>query len=151
MQDVVLGALIAWAAAVAVMDWRQRKVSNALLLALLLPAVGLLLLRGSGPLSVHWLLSLVGMAVGFAVTLPGYLVSKLGAGDVKLAAVMGLVVGWPLAAWVLLASGLLLGAMSLAVVMLAGLGNARALRLPAAVAFSGGFGAVLLAQRGGWL
>lgn len=151
MQDVVLGALIVWAAAIAVMDWRQRKVPNALLLALLLPALASLIYSGRGPMAVHWQPSLIGMLVGFAVTLPGYWVSKLGAGDVKLAAVLGLVVGWPLVGWVLIASALLLGAMSLAVVLAAGLGNARALRLPAAVAFSGGFIAVLVAQRGGWL
>jgi len=151
MQDVVLGGLIVWAAAIAVMDWRQRKVPNALLLALLLPALACLIYSGRGLLLVHWLPSLIGLLVGFAVTLPGYVVSKLGAGDVKLAAVIGLVVGWPLTAWVLLASGLLLGAMSLAVVTAAGLGNARALRMPAAVAFSGGLIAVLVAQRGGWL
>ena len=79
------------------------------------------------------------------------MVSKLGAGDVKLAAVIGLVVGWPDVGWVLLASALLLGAMSLAVVMAAGLGNARALRIPAAVALAGGLIAVLVVQRGGWL
>lgn len=151
MQDVVLGALIAWAVAIAVTDWRQRKVPNALLLALLLPATACLLYSGHGLLSVHWMPSLIGMAVGFALTLPGYLVSKLGAGDVKLAAVLGLLVGWPALAWVLIASALLLGAMSLAALSAAAFTASRVARLPAAVALAGGLIAVLVAQRGGWL
>lgn len=151
MQDLVLGTLVLWAVAIAVMDWRQRKVPNALLLALLLPAVAVLLVTGRSLLSAHWLSSLIGMAVGFAVTLPGYAVSKFGAGDVKLAAVLGLVVGWPLVAWVLVATALLIGAASLLMVLAAGFAKARALRLPAGVAFAGAFIAVLVTQRGGWL
>lgn len=148
MQDLVLGTLVLWAVAVAVTDWRQRKVPNALLLALLLPAAVWLVWTGHGPQGTPWPQSLTGMVVGFAVTLPGYAVSKLGAGDVKLAAVMGLLLGWPLVAWLLLTSALLLGLMSVLVLLA---GKARGLRMPAAVALSGGFVGVLLAQRGGWL
>lgn len=148
---MVLATLLLWALIIAVIDWRLRKVPNGLLLAALLPALGLLVWRGSGPQGASLWPSLVGLLAGLLLTLPGYWASRLGAGDVKLAAVMGLLLGWPLLLWCLLASALLLGAMSLVAVAVLGYANARGLRLPAAVALSGGFAAVLLANREGWL
>ena len=148
---LVTAILLLWSLAIAVIDWRQRRVPNALLLLLLVPAIVLLLLQGKGPLAVAWPASLLGLAVGFVVTLPGYVVGKLGAGDVKLAAVLGFVQGWPQVAWTLMAAALMLGAMSLAVVMHFGFANARLVRIPAAVALAGGFAVVLMAQQWGWL
>lgn len=146
----VTAALLIWAFAVAAIDWRQRRVPNLLLLAVLLPASALLIWQGQGLIGVAWLNSLIGMAVALLVTLPGHVVSRLGAGDVKLAAVMGLVQGWPVVAWTLLASALILGTMSLAVVLHLGVANARLVRIPAAVALAAGFAVVLLWQGGGW-
>lgn len=146
----VIASLLVWALAIAVIDWRQRRVPNALLLVLMLPTLGWLVWRGEGPLGIAWPASLAGMGLGFALTLPGYVVSRLGAGDVKLAAVMGLVQGAPEVLWTLLVAGLVLGAMSLAAVQLMGFANARQLRIPAAVALSAGFGAVLVSMAGGW-
>lgn len=149
-ETFVTAALLGWALAIAVIDWRQRRVPNLLLLTLLLPAVAVLSFRGVGLLPVGWVASLIGLAMGLVVTLPGYTVSKLGAGDVKLAAVMGFVLGWPLVSWALMLAALVLGAMSLAVVAIFGYANAKTVRLPAAVALAGGFAVVLLAQWAGW-
>ena len=148
---LVTAALLIWAFAVAALDWRQRRVPNLLLLALLLPAIATLAWQGKGLLAATWPVSLLGMAVALAVTLPGYAVSRLGAGDVKLAGVLGLVQGWPSVAWTLMAAALILGAMSLAVVLHLGIANARSVRMPAAVAFAAGFAVVLLWQGRGWL
>ncbi len=145
------GALLLWALAIAIVDWRWRRVPNALLLLAQLPALGCLVLEGRGVLAEGRLPALFGLLCGLGLTLPGYLAGRLGAGDVKLAAVMGLLQGWPLIGWTLLASALLLGAMSLVLVRQLGLAGARAMRLPAAVALAGGFMAVLLLDRGGWL
>lgn len=143
--------LLLWSLAIAVIDWRERRVPNALLLLLLVPAIVLLILQVDGLLAATWPASLLGLAAGFAVTLPGYWAGKLGAGDVKLAAVLGFVQGWPQVAWTLLAAALMLGAMSLAVVTHYGLANARLVRIPGAVALAGGFAVVLVAQQWGWL
>lgn len=143
---LVAAALVLWAAAVAWIDWRQRRIPNGLLLALLLPALVLLAWRGQGLLEERWVSSAVGLAVGLAVTLPGYAVAKLAAGDVKLAAVTGLVLGWPLTAWSLLAAGVVLALMSVGALLLWGFAGSRQrqVRLPAGVAFAGGFAAVVL-------
>lgn len=146
----VTASLLVWALAIAVIDWRQRRVPNVLLLAMVLPTLGWLIWRGEGPLGVTWPASLAGLGLGLVLTLPGYLASRLGAGDVKLAATMGLVQGMPEILWTLLVAGLVLGAMSLAAVQLMGFANARQLRIPAAVALSAGFGAVLVSVAGGW-
>lgn len=145
---LVTAALLIWALAVAAMDWRERRVPNLLLLAALLPALGVLVWQAKGPLGVAWPSSLIGMVAALLVTLPGYAVSRLGAGDVKLAAVMGLVQGWPSVAWTLLASALILGGISFAVVLHLGIANARLVRIPAAVALAAGFAVVLLWQGG---
>lgn len=154
LEDVITGALLFWAVSIAAADWRWRKVPNLLLLALLLPTIAALALQGSGLMAAPWQSSLAGALIATALTLPGYLVKRLGAGDVKLAAVVGLVLGWPAIGWMLLCAALLLGLMALmalmAVVML-GFANARSVRLPAAVALAGGFAAVVVNIKTGWL
>lgn len=151
MPIAITGALLLWALLIAVVDWRWRKVPNSLLLALLLPALLVLVLNGQGLQSAGWGSSLFGMGIALGLTLPGYLVSRLGAGDVKLAAVMGLVQGWPVVAWTLLVSALLLGSMALLMVLHFGLANARSMRMPAAIALAGGFITTLLLHSRGWL
>jgi prepilin peptidase CpaA len=151
MPDVIAGALLVWALAIAAYDWRVRRVPNGLLLVLLLPAVIDLAWSGSGILGATPGNSLLGLLVGFGMTLPGYMLGRLGAGDVKLAGVVGFVLGWPFALWFLLLSALLLGAMSLSVVTLFGFANAKAVRIPAAVALAAGFMATVVSLREGWL
>ena len=144
-QAAVVAALLAWALLVAIGDWRHRRVSNALLLAVLLPAGALCIWRGSGPLGVPALASGIGLAAGFAITLPGHLVRLLGPGDVKLAATLGLLLGVPALWWALLIAALLLGVMAAALVRRRKRrDDASPHRLPAAVPLTAGFAAVLL-------
>lgn len=144
--SLITALLLLWAVVIAVIDWRQRRVPNLLLLALLGLAVAWLVWCGQGLLMAAWPASLLGGAVALLVTLPGYAVKKFGAGDVKLAAVLGFVQGWPHVSWTLLLAGLLLGAASLAVVSRYGFAKARALRIPAALYLLVGFAIVLLMQ-----
>ncbi|ALD92516.1 prepilin peptidase CpaA [Cupriavidus gilardii CR3] len=72
-------------------DLHYRKVPN-LALAFALIAAGLVLSLGYGsslPLGTRAL----GFALGFAVMLPAYLLGRMGAGDVKFFAVVGLFIG----------------------------------------------------------
>lgn len=131
---------------VAVIDWRWRKVPNALLLLLLLPASALMIWQGQGLLGVSVWPSVAGLVLAMAMLMPGYLASKLGAGDVKLAAVMGFVQGWAEVLWTLLAAALMLGVLTLLALLLLERHRLRTLRIPAAVALSCGFSAVLLVR-----
>jgi prepilin peptidase CpaA len=103
-------ALIAlWSVAIAVSDWRYRRIPNLLSLGSWLIGVVHLLTWQRSPLGEPapdaWL------AAGFAllVTLPGYVTRQLGAGDVKFLAGIGLLTSWPLTL-ISFAVGALLGA-----------------------------------------
>jgi len=99
---------------------------------------------GKGPLGLGLLPSLLGAALGALLLLPGYFQSKLGAGDVKLAAVFGFLQGAAGLCWTLLFSALFLGGMSVFALVRLGSAGARSARLPAAVALSSGFAISLL-------
>lgn len=125
--------LAGWAAAIAVGDIVCRRVPNALLLIAAVPALGFLVLRGQGPLGAGWRDALAGAAVCAVLWLPGFIWRKLGAGDVKYAACIGLLLGVLPGLRAMLAAALLLGLMAAAM-----LSRGRRERLPAAVALSGG-------------
>ena len=148
-QGAVVAALLIWATAIAVTDWRVRKVPNLLLLVALLPAGLMLVWRGEGLLGATWVASLTGLLCGLLLALPGHLLGQFGAGDVKLSAVLGLLLGQPAILSALLLAALLLGAMALVTRLRAGAEAARKIRLPAAIALSGGFAVVMLVSRGG--
>ena len=103
-----LVALIAWAAAIAVCDLAGRRVPNLALVGALMMVGASFALRGVGPLGLDPVTSLLGAAVPLAL-LPAYAAGNLGAGDVKLAATMGLVLGPAPIALALVLAGLLLG------------------------------------------
>ncbi|HEY1076542.1 MAG TPA: A24 family peptidase [Fontimonas sp.] len=125
--------MAAWAATIAVWDLRYRRVPNAALV------VGLLLLLASfalslrSPLGADWQSSLIGAALAAALTLPGYALRKLGAGDVKMAAILGAFAGWAGTIEILLLAALVLGLMAAAA-----MAGRRQARLPAAVALAAG-------------
>lgn len=140
----VAAALLVWALLIAVCDWRHRRIPNALLLVVLLPAGALCVWRGSGLLGIPMAASAIGFVAGFAVTLPGYLLRLLGAGDVKLAATLGLLLGLP-ALWpALLIAALVLGAMALFARLRHSGDTGASRRLPAAVPLAAGFAAMLM-------
>jgi prepilin peptidase CpaA len=84
---IVAGALI-WAAAW--VDVRSRRIPNAL--SLTGAALGLLVHTASGGFA-GCQQSLFGLALGLALMLPGYLLRSTGAGDVKLMAAAGALLG----------------------------------------------------------
>lgn len=133
-------ALGVWAAAAAGADLRLRRVPNLLLLALLLPAVAVLVWSGSGLLGADTGHSVFGLLVASLPLLPGYALGHLGAGDVKLSGSLGLLLGGRGAVEMLLVASVLLGA-ACAVVMLRRRGPAPVLpaRIPAAPAFAAAF------------
>jgi prepilin peptidase CpaA len=107
----VIWALSGWALALAWVDLRQRRLPNLGLLA------GFLIWLVSIPLfNLHWLSALAqwswwGMLAGFALWLPSYLWFGGGAGDVKLAALLGGIMGEHWLYWLLL-SALMVGGIS---------------------------------------
>ncbi|GAA4499523.1 prepilin peptidase [Pseudaeromonas paramecii] len=96
----------------ALVDIQTQRIPNALVLALLglallqqLPGVPL---TGPSPAS-----ALAGLGLGLALSLPCYAMGLLGAGDAKLLAACGAVLGWPGFIWLQLASWLFIGVLSL--------------------------------------
>jgi prepilin peptidase CpaA len=87
---VVIGTLVAGAAAAAAIDLRTRRVPNTLTALLALSGVTYATL-GIGRLSVA--AALVGFFIGLALMMPGHLLGATGAGDVKLFAAMGSLLG----------------------------------------------------------
>ena len=89
-QPLVLAAVAAGALAAAVIDLRTRRVPNALTASI--ACVGLAL-AASGFGRVDVASSLGGALAGLAFMLPGYLFGRTGAGDVKLLAAFGTLLG----------------------------------------------------------
>jgi prepilin peptidase CpaA len=87
---VVIGTLVAGAAAATAFDLRTRRVPNALNALLALCGVGYAVV-GIGHLSIA--AALVGSLIGLVLMLPGHLFGATGAGDVKLFAAMGALLG----------------------------------------------------------
>jgi prepilin peptidase CpaA len=87
---IVLATVVAGAGAAAAIDLRTRRVPNAL--TLLLASSGVLF-AVSGITGVTLGASLAGLALGLALMLPGHVLGATGAGDVKLFAAVGAVIG----------------------------------------------------------
>lgn len=105
-------AAIIWAAACGLQDLLKLKVSNFLTLGMLAVA-GLALFRGEALLGgVTVSQALLGLLVAIGLTLPGYVLGKLGAADVKMVMAIGLAAGmWILLETFVVASFLALGLM----------------------------------------
>jgi prepilin peptidase CpaA len=87
---IVLATIVMGAVAASVIDMRTRRVPNEL--NLMLAAMGLVL-AASGMSGLTLVAALAGCGVGLAMMLPGFLLGATGAGDVKLFAAMGTLVG----------------------------------------------------------
>jgi prepilin peptidase CpaA len=138
VERVVVALLILWAAVLAGADLARRRVPNLGVLVVLIPASAVLLLSSEGLLGVSPLPSVLGCALALALLLPAYFCGWLGAGDVKVAAVMGLLLGPVATAAVLVLSALALGGIALASII-----SGRVRRAPAMPALAAGFAAVL--------
>lgn len=87
---IVVSTLVTGVGTSAIIDFRTRRVPNALTGALALAG---LVLAALGVTGVTVVSSLMGLALGLALMLPGHLFGATGAGDVKLFAATGAVVG----------------------------------------------------------
>ena len=143
---IVFALLALWAMVIAWFDWRQRRVPNVALVLVLVPTVLSLAIDGQSLLGERWPASLAGMAIGFALTLPGYALRRFGAGDVKFAAVLGLLLGSVRSIEMLLAASLLMGATAIAMLAMR---QTRRSKFPAAPMLAAAFIAEMLA--GPWL
>lgn len=132
---VVPGLIAVWAAWVALYDWRQQRVPNLLLLPVLVCAVLAVAINRQSLLGAGVVEALLGMVVAAAPWMLGYGLRQVGAGDVKFAAILGLIVGLPVAATATLMTAVIAGVISLQLRRMGG----RGLRWPLAPALVAGF------------
>ena len=85
-----LAVLAAGLVIATVIDMRTRRIPNALTAAM--SGLGLAL-AATGLSGISPAAAVVGMAIGFLLMLPGYMLGATGAGDVKLMAAVGAIVG----------------------------------------------------------
>ena len=90
MSNVVLGVLAAGLAAATVIDLKTRRIPNVLTGGMF--ALGLIL-AATGASGISVPASLMGFCLGLALMMPGYLLGATGAGDVKLMAAVGALIG----------------------------------------------------------
>ena len=90
MSHVVVLLIPLWLLACAVSDWRSRRVPNAYTFGFLFAAAASLLLQDQALSGTSWQSGLLGFAFAGLITLPGFVLNRLGGGDVKLLAGLGL-------------------------------------------------------------
>lgn len=137
-----MSALLAlWAAAIAGFDLRTRRIPNLALLLLLVPALLALAVNREGLLGVAPGSSLLGLLAVGLFMLPGYRLGKTGAGDVKFAACLGLLLGLQQGLEFLLLALIALGLVSLGALAWQAARGPLDLqrRLPAGVALAAAF------------
>ena len=114
MSDVALGVLATGLLTATVIDVRTRRIPNALTAAM--AALGIAL--ASGQLSgVSVGASLGGLVLGLLLMLPGYALGATGAGDVKLMAAVGAIVGPALVLSAFLCTSIAGGVLAVAVAL----------------------------------
>lgn len=143
--------LMLWALALAYEDWRWRRLPNLLLLAGIVWGVAHCLAHGVSPLGATPLLAAAAGVCALLLLLPLHLAGWMGAGDVKLMAVVGWLGGFPVLLGVFLLASLFAGALALLVMVPAchpyladaSLDERRKARIPFGVGVAGGLFAVL--------
>jgi len=136
---LVTGLLALWALVIAGTDFRQLRVPNSLLLLVLVPALLMHVVNGTGPLGQSPTAAGIGLGLGLLLGLPGYALRQFGAGDVKYMAVLGLLCGPAGVIAIVLVSALVLGLMAAVLVVYARMKQRKPGRMPAAIALSLGF------------
>jgi len=128
-----------WALAIGLFDLRTSRIPNAALILLLVPALLALIVNGRGLLGAGVLSSLAGFVVAGLLMFPGYRLGKMGAGDVKLAACIGLLLGlYQSIEWVLFAL-IVMGLISLGWIAIKRQWSSLHDRLPAGLALATAF------------
>jgi len=111
--DTVAVCVIAgWGSATAAVDLRERRVPNQMTFGI--ATLGLLL-AAFLPTGVGVVSALAGLAVGLALMLPSHVIGATGAGDVKLLAAFGTLLGPGRTGWAFLYSAIAGGAIALIV------------------------------------
>ena len=114
MSSVAFAAVAAGSLIATVIDVRTRRIPNVLTATMASVGIGLAAFGISG-LSIWG--SVVGLLVGLALMLPGHLLGATGAGDVKLMAAIGAIVGPALVFSAFLFSALAGGVLAVAVAL----------------------------------
>lgn len=143
--------LMLWALVLAYEDWRWRRLPNLVLLAGLVWGAAHCLVHGVSPLGAPPGLAVAAGLSALLLLLPLHLAGWMGAGDVKLMAVIGWLGGFPVLFGVFVLASLLAGLMAVLVLIPAcrpfladaTLDERRQGRIPFGVGVAGGFIAVL--------
>lgn len=122
---ISLLALLTWAFLCARIDARERRIPNTLVLAGLLGGALFLLMFHRSFTGATPVAAFIGLAFALLLTLPGYALKRLGAGDVKMLAVVGLATDLAFVAYTIVGA-------ALALVLWALLAPSHWQRLPAA-------------------
>jgi prepilin peptidase CpaA len=86
--------VLAWAVAVFAWDIKQRRIPNELSIGMAAVALLMLIFTGHTMLGQEWTSASFGFMAALILTLPGYVMRWLGAGDVKFLAAIGIAGGW---------------------------------------------------------
>ena len=114
LPDVAFAALASGVLVASVVDIRSRRIPNALTATMAATGVGL---AATGLSGISLGASLAGCALGLALMLPGHALGATGAGDVKLMAAVGAVVGPALVISAFLFTAIAGGVLALAVAL----------------------------------
>jgi prepilin peptidase CpaA len=112
---ITLVVLLAWAAALAVLDWRQRRLPNQLLLSGLIIGGIHVTAYGTMPYGTSLLDGATTAPLAIALLWPLYRMGWMGAGDVKLCATIGWLGGYQTLASVFLIGSVIAGLLALAI------------------------------------
>lgn len=114
-----IGPLVLLLLMAAVWDYRTQRIPNWLVLPGMVFGLAVNMLIAPLPGAAFWW-PLAGLAVGFIGFMPLYLIRAMGAGDVKLMAMVGAFVGPEQTFWILLYTMVAGGVLSLALVLMRG-------------------------------
>lgn len=148
-------ALGVWAGGLAYEDWRWRRLPNSLLLAGVLLGAAHCLAYGLLPLGAALPDAALAALLGLLLFLPFYVIGWMGAGDVKLFAVIGWLGGLKVLAAVIIYGSLLAGLLALLLLSPACRGYLSSpqieTRLRGRIPLGAGLAVALLALAFGWL